>query len=100
MPAWMTSLLRELVCIPNWRSRSRISTSRRVAANALAAARPTTPAPITMQSTSLKALLSRFDGGRAVCEFIHIGAGRGIRGHQPDRHAGLGHLQRPAIKIE
>src|ERR1700730_474142 len=61
----MTSLLRELVCMPKCRSRSRIMTVRPSRASARAAARPITPAPITMQSTSFEASRSRaslYDG--------------------------------------
>src|ERR1051326_8075303 len=52
MPAWMTSLLRELVPEPISVSCSRISTSRPLRASARAMASPTTPAPITTHSIS------------------------------------------------
>src|SRR4051794_30426341 len=48
----MTSLLRELVSPPMVQPASRIKTSRPASARALAAARPTTPAPATTHSTS------------------------------------------------
>src|SRR3990172_9322065 len=51
MPAWITSLLRELVCVPIAPSASRTTTSRPSSARRRATASPTTPAPITMQST-------------------------------------------------
>src|SRR3972149_2657958 len=51
MPAWITSLLRELVCVPIAPSASRTTTSRPSIARRRAIASPTTPAPIPMQST-------------------------------------------------
>src|SRR6185369_10407232 len=51
MPAWMTSELRELVCVPIASSPSRITTSRPASASARATARPTMPAPITTASS-------------------------------------------------
>src|SRR3970282_1476679 len=51
MPAWMTSELRELVCVPIASSASRITTSRPAMARARATARPTTPAPTTTASS-------------------------------------------------
>src|SRR5215470_17684480 len=51
MPAWITSLLRELVPVPIVPSRSSTITSRPASANARATARPTTPAPTTTVST-------------------------------------------------
>src|SRR5438067_9584569 len=51
MPAWMTSELRELVCVPIASSASRITTSRPARASARATARPTTPPPTTTAST-------------------------------------------------
>src|SRR3954470_21246525 len=51
MPAWMTSELRELVCVPKASSASRMITSRPRNARARATARPTTPAPRTTEST-------------------------------------------------
>src|SRR6266568_2388724 len=51
MPAWMTSELRELVCVPMASSPSRITTSRPARASARATARPTTPAPMTTASS-------------------------------------------------
>src|SRR6185369_12820681 len=51
MPAWMTSELRELVCVPIASSASTITTSRPASASARATARPTTPAPMTTAST-------------------------------------------------
>lgn len=50
MPAWMTSLFRELVAVPMASAASRTMTSRPAIAIARATANPTTPAPITMQS--------------------------------------------------
>src|SRR5689334_9880820 len=50
MPAWITSELRELVCIPTWRSASRTTTSRPARASSRATPRPTTPAPMTATS--------------------------------------------------
>src|ERR1044071_8565606 len=50
MPAWMTSELRELVCVPMASSASRTTTSRPDRASERATARPTTPAPITTAS--------------------------------------------------
>src|SRR3954447_2005716 len=51
MPAWITSLLRELVSVPIASARSRTITSSPAIASRRAQARPTTPAPITTQST-------------------------------------------------
>src|SRR6185436_2761212 len=51
MPAWITSELRELVCVPMASSPSRMTTSRPARASARATASPTTPAPITTAST-------------------------------------------------
>src|SRR6185436_7906533 len=51
MPAWITSELRELVCVPIASSASRITTSRPAIASSRATARPTIPAPITTAST-------------------------------------------------
>src|SRR5205823_2196858 len=51
MPAWITSELRELVCVPIASSASRITTSRPAMASSRATARPTTPAPTTTAST-------------------------------------------------
>src|SRR5574341_1898242 len=51
MPAWTTSELRELVCVPIASSASRITTSCPAIARARAAARPTTPAPTTRASS-------------------------------------------------
>src|SRR5215831_10107814 len=50
MPAWITSLLRELVPVPIAPSRSSTITSRPASAKARATARPTTPAPMTTVS--------------------------------------------------
>src|SRR5271163_3908034 len=52
MPAWMTSLLREDVSVPMPSAASRMMTARPACARARATARPTTPAPTTMQSMS------------------------------------------------
>ena len=51
MPAWITSLLRELVPVPKVGADSSTKTSLRLSASSLAMAIPTTPAPITTQST-------------------------------------------------
>src|SRR3954447_26667159 len=51
MPAWITSLLRELVSVPMASARSSTITSSPAIASRRAQARPTTPAPITTQST-------------------------------------------------
>src|SRR5256885_1332986 len=51
MPAWITSELRELVCVPIASSASRMITSRPAIASSRATARPTMPAPITTAST-------------------------------------------------
>lgn len=51
MPAWMTSLLRELVPVPKVEAESRTKTSLPLEASSLAIAIPTTPAPITTQSS-------------------------------------------------
>src|SRR5579859_1243418 len=50
MPAWITSLLRELVSVPIASAASRTITSRPASASSRATAKPTTPAPITTQS--------------------------------------------------
>jgi len=50
MPAWMTSLLRELMPVPKAFSASSTITSRPASASARATARPTTPAPTTTAS--------------------------------------------------
>lgn len=52
MPAWMTSLLRELVPVPKLGAASTTTTSRPAIASARAAASPTTPAPTTTASTA------------------------------------------------
>src|SRR5436853_7587741 len=54
MPAWMTSELRELVCVPIASSASSTMTSRPASASSRAIARPTTPAPTTTASTRSK----------------------------------------------
>ena len=51
MPAWITSLLRELVSVPIMPAASSTITSCPASASWRATARPTTPAPITTQST-------------------------------------------------
>src|SRR2546422_267760 len=51
MPAWITSELRELVCVPIASSASRMITSRPASASSRAIASPTTPAPTTTAST-------------------------------------------------
>ena len=55
MPAWMTSLLRELVPLPMQSVDSSRITSRPAAASWRATASPITPAPITTQSTRSRA---------------------------------------------
>lgn len=50
MPAWTTSLLRELVAVPNVGPASTSSTPLPLLATSLATAIPTTPAPTTTQS--------------------------------------------------
>lgn len=50
MPAWMTSLLRELVPVPKVGAESRTRTCLPLRASSLATAIPTTPAPITTHS--------------------------------------------------
>src|SRR5882724_9415615 len=62
MPAWMTSLLRELVSLPMVSPRSSRMTSRPLRARARAMASPMTPAPTTTQST-----LSVIDKRRGFC---------------------------------
>ena len=52
MPAWITSLLRELVSDPISSCCSSTITSWPASASARATASPTTPAPTTMVSTS------------------------------------------------
>src|SRR4029077_7278675 len=65
MPAWITSELRELVCVPIASSASRITTSRPAMASARATARPTRPAPITMHSTlSMLGLVEKVSLGK------------------------------------
>src|SRR5437870_3306543 len=59
MPAWITSELRELVCVPIASSASRMITSRPASASSRATARPTTPAPTTTASTLSMALSTR-----------------------------------------
>src|SRR6185436_13729766 len=61
MPAWITSELRELVCVPMAASLSRMTTSRPASARARATARPTTPAPMTTAS-SLSTSQHPFEG--------------------------------------
>ncbi len=51
MPAWTTSLLRELAPIPMWSSLSTTITSRPLHAKARATASTMTPAPMTRHST-------------------------------------------------
>src|SRR3546814_8780062 len=62
MPAWMTSELRELVPVPMASLASATSTSRPACASARATARPTTPAPTTMQSISVLMMESDSSG--------------------------------------
>ena len=57
MPAWITSLLRELVWLPISPSASSTTTSRPARARPRATASPTTPAPTTTHSTRSIALL-------------------------------------------
>src|SRR4051812_29926234 len=52
MPAWITSELRELVCVPIALSASSTTTSRPLMASSRATASPTTPPPITATSKS------------------------------------------------
>jgi hypothetical protein len=52
MPAWMTSLLRELVPVPKLGAASTTSASRPAIASARDTARPTTPAPTTTASAA------------------------------------------------
>src|SRR5882672_12307279 len=66
MPAWMTSELRELVCVPIASSASRMMTSRPAMASSRAIARPTTPAPTTTASTlSMREQPFEREGGEA-----------------------------------
>src|SRR5690606_9684623 len=51
MPAWMTSLLRELTPVPKLASASRTSGASPREARSAATASPTAPAPITIVST-------------------------------------------------
>src|SRR5690348_8882425 len=66
MPAWITSELRELVCIPTCRSDSRTTTSRPARASARATPRPMTPAPITATSADSMVIRAPLDGGGAL----------------------------------
>src|SRR4051794_11471804 len=50
MPAWITSELRELVCVPIALSASSTTTSRPAMASSRATASPTTPPPMTATS--------------------------------------------------
>src|SRR5512134_2722629 len=71
MPAWITSLLRALVAVPNAFSASTMITSRPACASARAQARPTTPAPTTTQSTrscDMAALSRRTHRRQAVAD--------------------------------
>src|SRR5262245_53039195 len=81
MPAWMTSELRELVCVPMASSASRITTSRPDRARARATASPTTPAPITTAS-SFSTCQPPFEEERA----------------QPGECGGIGHRARTAVE--
>src|SRR6266850_1776418 len=66
MPAWITSELRELVCVPIASSASRMMTSRPAIASSRATARPTTPAPTTTASTlSMREQAFEREGGEA-----------------------------------
>src|SRR5678816_2250843 len=80
MPAWMTSELRELVCVPIASSASRITTSRPDRASARATARPTTPAPITTASS------------RSTCQ-----PPLEKKCPQPGERRGVGHRARAAV---
>ena len=75
MPAWMTSLFRELVPVPIMSALSSRITSRPAIASRRATASPTTPAPITTQST-LSAIPLRLlrDGGHSCARAM---AGQG-----------------------
>src|SRR5262245_44437691 len=73
MPAWMTSELRELVCVPNVSSASSTTTSRPVMASARATARPTTPAPITTASSLSTRELPLKKQGEAAAYCCHSG---------------------------
>src|SRR5215469_6032102 len=70
MPAWITSLLRELAPVPKLSAASRIRTSRPAVASARATARPTTPAPmITLSMLSTERSLENIGaerGGKRV----------------------------------
>lgn len=50
-PAWITSLLRELIPVPMLVAASTSNTLRPASANTRATASPTTPAPTTTHST-------------------------------------------------
>src|SRR5262245_61933912 len=77
----MTSELRELVWVPMASSASRITTSRPDRASARAAARPTTPAPITTAS-SRSTRQAPFEEERP----------------QPGERGGVGHRPRAAVE--
>src|SRR3989442_13456367 len=59
MPAWITSELRELVCVPIASSASRMITSRPAIASSRATASQTAPARTTTASTLSMALSTR-----------------------------------------
>src|SRR5258708_37822254 len=94
MPAWMPSLLRELVPVPMASAASSTMPSLPCNASALATASPTTPAPTTTQSTCsliLSALSpsgSRLsDGVRHECPTDHLDT---LEFPGPENHAPRG----------
>src|SRR5882672_11310643 len=94
MPAWMTSELRELVCVPIASSVSMMTTSRPDRASARAAAKPTTPAPTTTASTlsmrhrSFEEECAQAGNGGQGCERARAAVERGAEAGADQRAAG------------
>src|SRR3546814_17984416 len=76
MPAWITSLFRELVPVPIMSALSSTITSRPAIASRRATASPTTPAPITTQATRSVILPRLFLHGGHSCAAGREGSSR------------------------
>src|SRR4051812_2295105 len=102
MPAWITSLLRELVSVPMASARSRTITSSPAIASRRAQARPITPAPITTQST--RSITGSAPERPVKLNLAHTEAGDGRQdvgqASIVDRHAlGQATLARPPLRL-
>src|ERR1700742_2202737 len=78
-----------------------MNTSWPAPASARATARPTTPAPMTMQSTSCNGSLAcHLQGGNRRQKLIHVGSRCREGGDEPNRHSALCNEILPTIKME